>query len=117
MKWFPDGLDMSTSLPSLPMTAAVLFSIVSVFGKIDLMTFAAIMPAFMAVISCLVLYFVGKDMGGRSSRFIRSTIPRVSALILTEKLIGLLRHRNPRCTWVSIVHFPIHALDGWRPFT
>ena len=66
MKWYPDGLDMSTSLPALPMTAAVLYSIASVFGNIDLMTFCAILPAFIAVISCLVLYFVGKDMGGRA---------------------------------------------------
>ncbi len=28
-KWYPTGLDMSTSLPALPMTAAVLFQVVS----------------------------------------------------------------------------------------
>ncbi len=66
MKWFPDGLDMSTSLPSLPMTGAVLYGIVSVFGQIDLMTFAAILPAVIAALSCFVVYFVGKDMGGRT---------------------------------------------------
>jgi dolichyl-diphosphooligosaccharide--protein glycosyltransferase len=66
MKWFPNGLDMSNSLPALPMTAAVIYSIVSVFGNVDLMTFCAILPALMAAISCFVLYFIGKDMGGRT---------------------------------------------------
>jgi len=65
-KWFPAGLDMSTSLPALPMTAAVLYQIVSVFGKVDLMTFCSILPAVIAVFSCFVLYFIGKDMGGRA---------------------------------------------------
>ena len=66
MKWFPDGLDMSTSLPSLPMTGAVLYSIVSAFVQVDLMTFAAILPGFIAALSCFIIYFVGKDMGGRA---------------------------------------------------
>jgi len=66
-KWYPNGLDMSGSLPALPMTAAVLYQIISVFGvNINLMTFCAILPAFIAAVSCLILYFVGKDMGGRT---------------------------------------------------
>lgn len=66
MKWFPDGLDMSNSLPALPMTAAVLYGIASVFGKIDLMTFCSLLPAVIAALSCLIMYFIGKDMGGRA---------------------------------------------------
>jgi len=67
MKWYPDGLDMSTSLPALPMTATVIYQFVSLFGaKIDLMTFCAILPAVIAVLSCTILYLVGKDMGGKA---------------------------------------------------
>jgi dolichyl-diphosphooligosaccharide---protein glycosyltransferase len=66
MKWYPNGLDMSTSLPALPMTAAVLYQFASLFGSIDLMTFCSILPAFIAAVSCLILYFVGKDMGGKT---------------------------------------------------
>jgi asparagine N-glycosylation enzyme membrane subunit Stt3 len=50
-KWYPDGLNMSTSLPSLPMSAAVVYQIISVFGaKIDLMTFCSIFPDLVAVV-------------------------------------------------------------------
>ena len=66
-QWYPGGLDMSRSLPSLPMTAAVLYSIISWLGvNIELMTFAALFPAIFGTLSCLIMYFVGKDMGGKS---------------------------------------------------
>jgi dolichyl-diphosphooligosaccharide--protein glycosyltransferase len=66
-QWYPGGLDMSMSLPSLPMTAAVLYSIISWFGvNIELMTFAAFFPAIFGALSCLIIYFVGKDMGGKT---------------------------------------------------
>jgi asparagine N-glycosylation enzyme membrane subunit Stt3 len=55
-KWYPDGLDMSTALPALPMSAAAVFQVISLFGaKIDLMTFCAIFPALVAVVSCTIL--------------------------------------------------------------
>ncbi|HJW65341.1 MAG TPA: STT3 domain-containing protein [Candidatus Bathyarchaeia archaeon] len=64
--WHPQGLDMSHSLPGLPMTAATLYSIISVFGvNIDLMAFASILPAIVGALTCLVIYFVGKDFGGK----------------------------------------------------
>jgi dolichyl-diphosphooligosaccharide--protein glycosyltransferase len=66
-QWYPGGLDMSASLPSLPMTAAVLYSIISWLGvNIDLMAFASLFPVIFGTISCLIIYFVGKDMGGKA---------------------------------------------------
>ena len=58
---------MSTSLPALPMTAAVLYQIVSFFGvNVDLMAFCSILAAIIGTLSCLIIYFVGKDMGGKA---------------------------------------------------
>ena len=52
--WYPEGLDMSRSLPSLPMTAAILYNVVSFFGvNIDLMSFCAILPAILGAFACL----------------------------------------------------------------
>ena len=66
-QWYPDGLDMSKSLPALPMTAAILYSIISWLGvNIDLMAFAALFPTIFGTLSCLIMYFVGKDMGGKA---------------------------------------------------
>ncbi len=66
-QWYPGGLDMSKSLPSLPMTAAALYTIISWLGvNVDLMAFCSIFPAIFGTISCLLIYFVGKDMSGKS---------------------------------------------------
>jgi len=65
--WYPWGYNMATSLPSTPITGAVLYDIVKVFGaNIDLMTFCSLLPPFIGVLSCLVVYFLGKDMGGKA---------------------------------------------------
>lgn len=64
--WYPSGLDMTHSLPGLPMLTAVLYDIISFLGiNIDLMAFASFMPAIMGTITVLLLYFLGKDFGGK----------------------------------------------------
>jgi dolichyl-diphosphooligosaccharide--protein glycosyltransferase len=58
---------MGQSLPSLPMTAAVLYSIISWLGvNVDLMSFCSLFPAIFGALSCLIIYFIGKDMGGKA---------------------------------------------------
>ncbi len=95
-KWYPDGLDMSTSLPALPMTAAVLFQVVSLFGaKIDLMTFCSIMPALIAVVSCLVLYFVGKDMGGKAVGLFAALFLALAPSFLQRSSLGFFDTEVP----------------------
>jgi dolichyl-diphosphooligosaccharide--protein glycosyltransferase len=65
-QWYPSGLDMSTSLPALPMTAAILYSIISFLGvNVDLMAFCSFLPVILGTLACLVVYFIGKDMGGK----------------------------------------------------
>jgi dolichyl-diphosphooligosaccharide--protein glycosyltransferase len=66
-QWYPEGLNMGKSLPSLPMTAAVLYSIISWLGvNVDLMAFCSFFPVIFGMLSCLIIYFIGKDMGGKS---------------------------------------------------
>ena len=96
MKWFPDGLDMSTSLPALPMTAAVLYQIVSLFGaKIDLMTFCSILPAFIAVVSCFILYLVGKDMGGKAVGLFAALFLALAPSFLQRSSLGFFDTEVP----------------------
>src|SRR4030065_587461 len=66
--WYPQGLDMSHSLSGLPMTASVLYSIITFVGvNAPLMPFASILPAIAGTISCIIMYFIGKDIGGKPS--------------------------------------------------
>ena len=88
-QWYPDGLDMANSLPALPMTTAILYNIVSFLGiSIDLMTFAAFIPAIMGALCCLVLYFIGKDFGGKSIGLFASLFLALSPSFLQRTALG-----------------------------
>jgi dolichyl-diphosphooligosaccharide--protein glycosyltransferase len=115
-KWYPDGLDMSTSLPALPMTAAVLFQIVSLFGaKIDLMTFCAILPAFIAVISCIILYFIGKDMGGKAVGLFSALFLALAPSFLQRSSLGFFDTEVPGVLGLVLFIFLfLRSLDSKR---
>jgi len=88
-QWYPWGLDMSMSLPSLPMLAAVLYDIISFLGvKVDLMTFCSLLPAFLGTLSCIVLYFVGKDVGGKSIGLLAALFLALSPSFIQRSSIG-----------------------------
>jgi dolichyl-diphosphooligosaccharide--protein glycosyltransferase len=88
-QWYPDGLDMSRSLPALPMTAAVLYSIISWLGvNVDLMAFCSLFPAIFGTISCLIMYFVGKDMGGKAVGLFSALLLALAPSFLQRTALG-----------------------------
>lgn len=66
-RWYPGGYNVARlGYPSLPFTAAFFYSVVSALGiNIGLMDFCAIFPPIMGMLACLVIYFLGKDIGGK----------------------------------------------------
>jgi len=76
-RWYPQGFNIArAAYPGLPLTAALLYEIISILGVgIDLMSFCALFPAIMAILTSLAMYFLGKDIGGRP-------VGLLSALIL-----------------------------------
>jgi dolichyl-diphosphooligosaccharide--protein glycosyltransferase len=94
--WYPQGLDMSHSLPGLPMTAATLYNIVTfVGGNIDLMTFASFIPAFMGTLSCLVIYFIGKDVRGKPAGLIAALFLALSSAFIQRTALGFFDTEVP----------------------
>ena len=88
-QWYPDGLSMWDSLPALPMTTAILYNVVSFLGvNIDLMTFAAFIPALMGTLCCLVIYFIGKDFGGRPTGLLAALFLSLSPSFLQRTALG-----------------------------
>ena len=96
LKWYPDGLDMYNSLPGLPMSAAVVYEVISLFGaKIDLMTFCAIFPALVAVVSCTILYLIGKDMGGKAVGLFAALFLAMAPSFLQRSSLGFFDTEVP----------------------
>jgi dolichyl-diphosphooligosaccharide--protein glycosyltransferase len=88
-QWYPDGLDMSRSLTSLPMTAAVAYDIISWLGvKVDLMAFVSIIPVILGTLACLVVYFIGKDMGGKATGLFAALFLALAPSFLQRTALG-----------------------------
>ena len=115
-KWYPDGLDMSTALPALPMSAAAVFQVISLFGaKIDLMTFCAIFPALVAVVSCTILYLVGKDMGGKAVGLFAALFLAMAPSFLQRSSLGFFDTEVPGVLGLVLFIFLfLRSLDSNR---
>ena len=88
-QFYPGGLDMGASLPSLPMTAAILYNIVSFLGvSIDLMSFCSLMAPILGVAAVLMLYFLGKDMGGKTVGMLAALIMALSPSVIQRSSLG-----------------------------
>ncbi|TET62787.1 hypothetical protein E3J49_07275 [Candidatus Bathyarchaeota archaeon] len=98
--WYPQGVDLlKVSYPGLPLTAAFLYSITSWLGvNISLMNFCAIFPAITGMLASLVIYFLGKDIGGKpvglfAALFLAlspSYIQRTQVGFFDDETIGIL---------------------------
>jgi dolichyl-diphosphooligosaccharide--protein glycosyltransferase len=94
--WYPAGLDMSRSLPGLPMTAATVYTIVSFLGvNVDLMAFTSVLPAVMGALTCLLLYYVGKDLGGKPVGLLAALFLALSPGYLQRTALGFFDTEVP----------------------
>ncbi len=88
-QFYPSGLDMSISYPSLPATTAVIYDVISFLGvNIDLMSFCALMAPLLGTFAVLLLYFVGKDMGGKTVGLLSALILALSPSVIQRSALG-----------------------------
>ena len=95
-KWYPWGLPMVNALPSLPITAAALYDVFKAFGaNIDLMTFCTIFPAIIGMIDCLIIYFLGKDYGGKTVGLLAALFLALAPSFLQRSSLGFFDTEVP----------------------
>jgi dolichyl-diphosphooligosaccharide--protein glycosyltransferase len=88
-RWYPDGINMGMSLPSLPMTAAFFYDIITALGvNIDLMSFCALVPALMGTLTVLIIYFLGKDIGGKPVGMLAALFLALSPSVIQRTSLG-----------------------------
>ena len=115
-QWYPAGLDMSRSLPSLPMTAAALYSIISWLGvNVDLMTFCSLFPAIFGTLSCFILYFIGKDMSGKAVGLFAALFLALAPSFLQRTALGFFDTEVLGVVGLlSFILLFLRAIDGNR---
>jgi len=88
--WYPGGVNVaSLSLPSVPMTGALLYDLISALGvNIDFMTFCSILPAILGTLSVLIIYFIGKDIGGKAVGMLAALFLALDAAFIERSNLG-----------------------------
>jgi dolichyl-diphosphooligosaccharide---protein glycosyltransferase len=112
--WFPFGLNTATSLPALPMTAAAIYSAISAVGiHVDLMSFCAMVPVVMGTIACLIMYFIGKDMGGKAVGLFASLFLALAPSWLQRSSLGFFDTEVPGLFGLLLfILFFMRAIDN-----
>jgi dolichyl-diphosphooligosaccharide--protein glycosyltransferase len=88
--WYPQGINMGQeSLPSIPMTGAFLYDLITALGvNIDLMSFASIMPTIFGTLCVLIMYFIGKDIGGKAVGMLAALFLALDASFIQRSNLG-----------------------------
>jgi len=89
-RWYPGGINIARAgLPGLPLAAAFLYTIISALGvNVGLMDFCAIWPAIMGALACLVIYFLGKDIGGKPVGLLAALFLALSPSYIQRTQVG-----------------------------
>ncbi|MGA2386591.1 MAG: STT3 domain-containing protein [Candidatus Bathyarchaeia archaeon] len=87
--WYPHGLDMSTALPSIPITGAAIYDVIRAFGaNVDITTLCALIPPVVGVITVFIMYLLGKDIGGRTVGLLSALFISLAPSIIERTSLG-----------------------------
>jgi dolichyl-diphosphooligosaccharide--protein glycosyltransferase len=117
-RWHPLGANVpKLAYPGLPMTASFLYQIVRLLGiDISLKNFCILFPAFFGTLAVLVMYFLGKDIGGKSVGILSSLFLALNPSFISRVSLGFFDDESNGI--VAILLFAIfflRTLDKERP--
>jgi len=130
MSWWPWGRDVPhTSFPALGLTAAAFYSILNALGVPMVPMFATdplsanpvynfviIFPAIMAVLTCIVIYFFGKDIGGKETGLFAALFLAINASYIGRTSLGFFDDETIGILGILLVgFFFLRSIDAERP--
>jgi dolichyl-diphosphooligosaccharide--protein glycosyltransferase len=100
------------------MTAAILYQIVSVFGvNIDLMAFCSMLAVVFGTLACLLIYFIGKDIGGRAVGLFAALLLALAPSFLQRSSLGFFDSELPGVIGLLLFMFLfLRSLDPNKSF-
>jgi len=131
MSWWPWGRDVPhTSFPALGLTAAAFYSIFNALGvpmasmfatdplsANPVYNFVIIFPAIMAVLTCIVIFFFGKDIGGKETGLLAAFFLAINASYIGRTSLGFFDDETIGIFGILLVgFFFLRALDAERPW-
>jgi dolichyl-diphosphooligosaccharide--protein glycosyltransferase len=116
-RWYPQGAPVATTaLPGLPLTAAFFYKIISLFSSITLRDFCVIFPPIMGALTCLALYFFGKDVGGKKLGMLAALLLALSPSYIQRTSIGFFDDETVGIFALILFSlFFLRSIDADRP--
>jgi len=130
LSWWPWGRDVPhTSFPALGLTAAVFYSVLNALGvpmaqqfatyplnANPVYNFVVIFPAIMAALTCIVIYFFGKDVGGKETGLFAAFFLALNASYIGRTSLGFFDDETIGIFGILLVgFFFLRSLDEERP--
>lgn len=88
--WFPQGRDVALmSFPAFPMTGAALYFLISFLGiHVSVMDVCIVFPIVFAALTCIVAYYLGKEIGGSGAGLLSAFFLAVNPAYLSRTNLG-----------------------------
>jgi len=130
MSWYPWGRNAGqTSFPGLPATAAFFYSILKVLGiqfpsslssvhplaSDPFYNFCVLFPVIMAVLTCLVIYFLGKDIGGKEVGLLSALFLALNGSYVSRTSLGFFDDETVGIFGILLfIFFFLRSIDSER---
>jgi dolichyl-diphosphooligosaccharide--protein glycosyltransferase len=115
--WAPEGVSVrTTTFPGLPLTAAFFYKIISFLGvPISLYDFCVIFPVLMGTVTCVLMYFVAKDFGGKTVGLLSALFLALNPNYMTRTSLGFFDDETVGIfAIVLFIYLFLRALDDQR---
>lgn len=133
MSWYPQGYDISTAIfPGLAATAAFFYQIANALNLAPaailssdvyhpltadpVFNFCVIFPVIMATLTVLVIYFVGRDIGGKEVGLFSAFFLALSAAHISRTSLGFFDDETVGIFGILLfIFFFLRSIDSERP--
>jgi dolichyl-diphosphooligosaccharide--protein glycosyltransferase len=115
--WYPTGRDIGlTSFPGLPFSSAILYLFLTGIGvQTTVYNVCVAFPVLMAALTCIILYYFGKDLGGPKVGLLAALFLALSPAFITRTSLGFFDTENVGIFGILIVSlFYLRSLDEER---
>ena len=105
LSWYPWGRNIPrTSFPGVPFTGAFVYYIVNALGfDISIEVVCLYFPVLMGVITTIIAYFLGKDLGGKSTGLFSAFFMAISEAFIGRTALGFYDTENIGIFGMTIV--------------
>ena len=115
--WYPTGRDISqSSFPGLPFSSAILYLFLTGIGiQTTVYNVCVAFPVLMAALTCIVLYYFGKDVGGPKVGLLADLFLALSPAFIARTSLGFFDTENVGIFGILLVSlFYLRSLDEER---